>query len=172
MSHRPPLPLEDDVDPGRFDAAVEALPSLDRLLPSLLDTVGADLRVAAEACFPRGAHRYFEVRRVYALGRPGLWLATEHLLGRLPTIRGAPEPTHERWDALMEIHRALPEAPWLLAQLLASLREGQEAVARRALLGVDRRFGPRGRRAIERALGEGAELADYVRRRLEPPNRD
>lgn len=133
-----------DVD--AFDREVEALGGARPMLAALLEgeeegaPFGGDLDVSALA----------------ASGPRGLWRASAWVLRVVPGAeRRAPLPVHEQWDALIEIHRARPEAAWLVIELLASLTVEQRALGRRVALGIARRFGERGRRIARARLAMG-----------------
>jgi hypothetical protein len=149
-------------DPDAFDAAVRALPregAMRAMRRALRATVPDAL--AARAARVLASRPPFDVGAVIELGRPGLWLATEALIEGLPTRPPVPWPLHERWDALVEIRRAAPETAWLVAAFVAAMGADQQRLANRALLGVERRFGARGRAALGHAT-RGAPLEAHV----------
>lgn len=151
-------------DPARFDDAVRALPSPSALLPLLLEQVSAAQREAVAPLLPDPTRRIapLDVPALAKLGAPGFWCATEWALDAIPhRILDAPAPAHERWDALVEIHRERLEAPWLVAELVRALDANQERLGRRAVLGVVRRFGARGR-ALVLSRVEGAPLEEII----------
>ncbi len=145
-------------DAGALERAIRSLPSVSALLPILVGAVpsGATLFVP-----PRGL---FDVAAARRLGRAGLWLATDAVRARLPSITTVPSAIHERWDTLVELERERPEAPWLVGVLVASMSAAQESLASRTLLGVERRFGARGWSALALAT-VGAPMEELVRRR-------
>jgi hypothetical protein len=150
------------LDDGDALARVIArLPSIDALVPLLVSTV-------PEATLTVGPFGHFEPREALALGRPGLWLATALVQKLVPRIRTVPSPDHERWDAVIELYRERPEAPWMVGALLATMRADQERLGSRTLLGVTRRFGMVGWDVLERAT-VGAPLEELVRRRRPAP---
>jgi hypothetical protein len=144
-------------DPVALKDAIARLPSIRALIPLLVSAApaGASLPVP-----PLG---HFEPRDALRLGRAGLWLATDLLREKLPRIRSVPSPEHERWDTLVELNRERPEAVWLVGALLAEMAEGQERLASRTLLGIERRFGEAGWEAIELAV-IGAPAEGVVRK--------
>lgn len=157
-------------DRDGFDRAAEALGGGRGMLAALLAGVSAEERAPVEALLPprpsSGAPftPYIDVGALAARGPVGLWIASEWILRVLPRHeRLAPAPAHERWDALLEIHRARVEAPWLPIELLASLEPHQRALGRRIVLGLDRRFGERAKRigAARLRLG-GVALRDLM----------
>ncbi len=130
-------------DVEAFDREVEALGGARAMLHALL----------AGDEEPALAGGELDVAALSASGPSGLWRASAHVLRVLPgRERRAPSPLHEQWDALVEIHRARPEAAWLVIELLASLTAEQRALGRRIALGIPRRFGQRGRRIAEARL--------------------
>ena len=170
-AHEELLAALESGDRARFDDAVRALPSPSALLPLLLAQVSADERAAAERLLPDPTQRVsaLDVPALAKLGVAGFWCATEWAFAAIPRrVRDAPAPAHERWDALVEIHKERLEAPWLVAELLRRLDDGQIGLARRAVLGIARRFGARGRELVI-ARVEGAPLADVIVTALGPP---
>jgi hypothetical protein len=113
------------------------------------------------------------VAALAARGPVALWIATEWILRVVPRHeRFAPAPAHEQWDALVEIHRARVEAPWLPIELLASLDERQRAHGRRIVLGLERRFGERALRVGEARLRiGGVALSDLMPTHRSEPGR-
>lgn len=149
MSDRPPdtvSVLDALDDPVALGRAIRALPSIGALLPILTSAVPPGVRLEASA------HGDIAPRHAVRLGRVGLWLASQVLCDRLPSLRTAPSALHERWDAVVEMERARPEAPWLVGAVLAEMSDVQERLARRTLIGVERRFGRLGWEAIEWAV--------------------
>lgn len=150
----PLLDALDAQDAARFDLAARALEA--GPLPRLLENIDDDTRAeAAPLLPPPGRSRALEVQALVRLGPPGLWLATEWartaIAGR---ERSAPTPPHEQWDALIEVHKARVEAPWMIAALFAALDAKQESLGRRVLIGVERRFGQRGYDILRHAAGD------------------
>lgn len=148
-----------DLDQGALDAALfgsrEPL-----LLPRLLEQVSGAQRALARALIEQPP--LMDVAEVHAqLGRAGLWLATEDMLAHLPSLKISPHPRHERWDALVEIEKARPEAAWLVAAVIAAMSARQTQLCDRALLGVRRRFGERGERVLAHVM-RGRPLQAHV----------
>lgn len=136
-------------DRARLDAVLmeSSFPLAHRLVETLDPSVVAEGRAGFEAATP-GA------RGLVALGRPGAWIATAALLDALPRQRAMPWPPFERWDAVIAIQVEPPETAWLVAEVFAALGPSQQALARRLVYGVERRFGPRGWRVLA-ARGAG-----------------
>ncbi|HJL14461.1 MAG TPA: hypothetical protein RMH99_02325 [Sandaracinaceae bacterium LLY-WYZ-13_1] len=145
-----------DRGPEAFDEVARPLATRGRLVETLVALAPPEARARGDEVLraPRpGALPVFDVGAIAKLGRPGLWLATAWALEVIPgRVRGAPSPPFERWDALIEIHRARPEAAWLSLELFVALTARQEALGRRALLGLRRRFGDRGVAIAEHQL--------------------
>jgi hypothetical protein len=155
-------------DPEAFDGAVTAIGGARPMLDALLETIPAEKRERARALLPEPrAFPYtsrIDVAALHALGAIGFWEASAWALRVIPIHeRRAPSPPHEQWDALVEIHRARLEAPWLVIELLASLAEAQRPLGRRILLGLERRFGARVKTiaATRLELGDAA-LSDVL----------
>ena len=149
-------------DTDAFDRIAEELGGGRGVLAALLDGVSDEERAAIEPRLPPrppGARPFtprVDVAALAARGPVALWIATEWILRVVPHHeRLAPAPAHEQWDALLEIHRARVEAPWLPIELLASLDERQRGLGRRIVLGLDRRFGERATRIAEARLRIG-----------------
>ena len=154
--------LYDDAE--RFDAEVRrAAPK--RVVDVLLLLIPAEVDRELEGMLPArppGAMSWIpnvDVVALARLGRPALWLMSEWALEVLPRAqRVTPAPAHEKWDALVELHVARAETAWLVADLFAALAEHQASLGQRILLGIERRFGARGRRILaERANGSALE---------------
>lgn len=169
--------IEDALERGdveAFDRAAESMGGGRAVLRALLAEVPESERARVERLLPpRGVGPFLprvDVGALAARGPVALWVATEWILRVVPGLeRSAPSPAHERWDALLEIHRARIEAPWLPIELLASLAENQRALGRRIALGLDRRFGPRAKRvAAARLRIGGVALADLMERAAGP----
>ena len=147
----------DDVE--QLDALGARLGAL-TLLEHLVASVERPLRAEIDAGLPDDIHQAsrWSVAETLTRGRPGLWVATGWLASRLGPIRVAPHPIHERWDALLELHRELPEAAWMVAALFQALGPNQDALARRIALGVRRRFGERGVEVVRGGAAAHAAL--------------
>lgn len=161
-------------DESAFDEAVRALSATTSLSRALVETLDAEQRARLLARMPpRNARRgsgLIDVPSIAPLGRPGFWMTARWALETIPgRERYAPTPSFERWDALVEIHRAHPEAAWLVLELFVALVPHQRALGRRALLGYRRRFGKRGRDLAGWTLrSRSVPLADILRHVVEP----
>ncbi|MBX3269851.1 MAG: hypothetical protein KF729_06300 [Sandaracinaceae bacterium] len=145
--------MEDELGAHLDDAAAldHALARAPRALaPRLVASLAPALVEAARDALGRSSSA-----ALFALGRPALWVATAALIDALPGQRAAPWPPLERWDALVEVRAGHPETAWLVADVLAALAPEQAALARRVVLGVERRFGPRGWAALAARAGAG-----------------
>jgi hypothetical protein len=154
---------------GDVEAFDRLAAELDRPIASaLLDEVEPEERSAAERVLPSpSAPPRIDVARLVVHGPVALWLASEWALRVIPEReRGAPSPPHEQWDALLDIHRARPEAAWLVIDLLAALGETQRALGRRIVIGLARRFGDRVAPIAEARLRRGPVALDDVLRDL------
>lgn len=157
-------------DAADFDRIAEALGGGRAILRELLSSVPEGDRAALEARLPPRAGGFgpftprIDVAALATGGPAALWVATEWILRVVPgRERSAPAPAHEQWDALLEIHRARVEAPWLPIELLASLGADQRALGRRIVIGLGRRFGPRAKRVAEARMRIGpVALADLL----------
>ena len=140
--------------PEAFDAAARALP--EGPLAPLIATIDPTLRARIEEArpAPRGA---LAVGALVPHGGPGLWLATAWTRDALRDVRHAPDPRHEQWDALLGIHAARVEAPWMVGALVAALGPTQASLRRRIGLGVTRRFGERGAAIVAWCAAEGED---------------
>lgn len=154
-------------DLDTVDRCAEALGGGRAVLRALLEEVPRERRDAVEALLPaRGSGSRLDVGALARLGPEGLWIASEWALETIAgRERRAPSPPHEQWDALVEVHRARPEAPWLPIELLASLSSEQRSLGERIAIGLVRRFGERARRiARARLTIGGVALADVLER--------
>lgn len=141
-------------DLERFDSAAEALGGGRGVLEALLATEPERARDVARRL--AGDETRLDVSALVREGALGLWVATRWILETLPRRgRGAPMPLHEQWDALLGIHAARPEAVWLAIELVAALTLEQRALGRRAIIGLERRFGERARRVARSRLALG-----------------
>lgn len=148
------LELDAIDDRARLDAALEG--SSISLAVRLVETLDADVIAEGRAAFEAAAPG---AQRLVALGRQGAWIATAALLEALPRQRAMPWPPFERWDAVIEVQARHPETAWLVAEIFAALAPSQGALARRLVHGVERRFGPRGWRALQTRAGDGPHVA-------------
>lgn len=157
----PLLDALDAQDAAAFDHAARAVEG--GPLRRLLEHVDEDTRAeGAPLLPPPGRLRTLEVQALVRLGPPGLWLATEWALTTIAgRERHAPCPPHEQWDALVEVHKARVEAPWMIAALFAALDAKQESLGRRVLIGIERRFGARGYDILRHAARD-APLAELI----------
>jgi hypothetical protein len=146
------LSVQNDVE--AFDRAAGSLPSV---LESLLRDVRPEERAPVDRIFDKATR--LDVAALLPHGAVGFWVATEWIFERLRGERSAPSPLHEQWDALVEIQRACPEALWFVIELLAALHSDQTRLARRIVLGLDRRFGDR----VPSALHARPAAASMVR---------
>lgn len=136
-------------DLDAFDRAVEELGGARELLAALLDRAPREERALVERMLPRDVEGTLDVSALAAHGPVAFWCASEWILRVVPGGETrAPLPVHEQWDALLEIHRARPEAAWIVVELLTSLSTDQRALAHRITLGLARRFGDRGQRIL------------------------
>jgi len=147
-------------DQASFDKAARRL-APGGVLAELLQGVPPETAERITQSLPKRGGR-LNVGQMSSQGRPGLWFATRWSIDELKRAqRWVPTPAHERWDALLDLHRTEPEAAWLVAEVFASLDGARGALGRRILLGVERRFGARGG-AILSHVAASAPLAELL----------
>lgn len=156
-----------------LDALLDDEPALDAHLAALREPLAPRLVATLAPAAVAAGRAAFEdptpgAQALVALGRPGAWIATESLCAMLPRQRAMPWPPFERWDALIEVSVKHPEAAWLVADVYAALAPSQVALARRAVAGVDRRFGSRGWRVLRLRAADGPHAARLAREAWRP----
>ncbi|MFK7991861.1 MAG: hypothetical protein AB8I08_37940 [Sandaracinaceae bacterium] len=146
--------LADTAELDRFVANAGPNVMLEELLACLPD----DERIEIHRHLPPSleAAQDWDIRPLLGYGRGALWCVGRWAISAFPgAIKQAPHAAHERWDVIVEQHHRHPEAAWIVGGLLRELGPEQGPLVRRILVGVERRFGERGRDIARLALGSG-----------------